>query len=846
MNILGMAREQIPEVKPYRYDPAILRFYDALQEKLKDYHEKLNKVAKDAMKNAKVSLKAGKAAVEQSRATMKATRSIRQQENPLKKNVKLLKQQRTETQKSAKAFGSLRSSMTGILALVGIGSLTALATRSIRGIVRSRLDLGVVGGAAQIQQLRAMAASAPLRNILQTVTAVQRQGPFARFRVGRDPEAMRGIAQMTEQLAPLGRQMSSELISSLTAAMEPRQLQGFLRQAGAGDLRGALLGAATGQNVEQVTSVLNALDMVKNRTDPLVESALKLQSAQDRLADLFEKAVDVLASKVVPAVERLAEVIGEWLDRLPDLKVPEFRVPSLKLPGTYQASVDTDDGFIKQAAKDTAKPRNVARIAAQAMSVQNARMIVSGAMEQAAKRVLLPLGVALDAWTIGEGVYQTVQLVREKRQAAKAAEQVENTRRETEARGLVGMQSQDTLTHLKGERDYVRSQIGRGDEAFEPEQFEALRDRYGELSKRVFAMLNPPQTETAEQAEQVKRASIDLGKVWASLRDKAIEAAQQGIEKLREKIDELRTSAQNSRLEQLQQQAARLQELSLTGLEKSIVSELRKLQLEYRSMTPYGRLLTVDDTRRYMDALREQVATLEEKLTNIDESTQTGAVEGNRIRAEILRLRIQSRQASIDLQKAIIDNVIQQAFGAGAFEKIIYSQDKNVAAALEKGVFTDKYPHVTGSLDVDMTRRPKSPLEVLTEAYGVEDKSAQELVGFLEQHPTRGDEKIIGELAKTNALIDQRIPHISVDRLSVQAKEPKTQKSDESRTQTQRSRRKPTKAGTVGGSGLAELRSGAEDIIRGVNKLEDTLDRIEDPEGVDNSVPAGLHGYFTP
>jgi len=104
------------------------------------------------------------------------------------------------------------------------------------------------------------------------------------------------------------------------------------------------------------------------------------------------------------------------------------------------------------------------------------------------------------------------------------------------------------------------------------------------------------------------------------------------------------------------------------------------------------------------------------------------------IETQIIKsLRLEERQRSMEMMRGVLDSVQAQAFNAGKFEKIIFTEDRNLRKGLEMGVVKAFSP-ITGSLN----RSGRKPVR-LNPATNAPDavknlaKAAYDLVPYLEE-----------------------------------------------------------------------------------------------------------------
>lgn len=663
----------------------------------------------------------------------RAASQITRAQQPLRQNIRLLQSQTKEAQKSTSAFAGLGRSILSIGALVAGGSITALATRQISRIVDSRLSLAVTGGPGAIGRIRELSDGIPLRRAIDLVARFQGQGAQQRF--GQQPGALRGLLGLQREIGGIGQLRARDLILEVTKSLEPDKLREFLQTAQT-DVEGALLGAASGQNIVAITEALNALQLTQSeQLDPVLKAAIEFQQASDKIASAFEKFVDLTAAHFLPAVDKFSDAVKGFSDWVSRLRLPSF------LGGQVRADVgaprSSESGFLKKAAFGSIASVIIAgqRIKEKFVPPQSSFEKVDVGINAAAlllTKAIPAVSALSSAYTISRGIKGSVGLGLDLRAQSKAEALTETGRRASIERGLALFQSSKEVDRLKGERFALLAKTGQGQSAFEsPAELESARDRLNAINQRVSELLPKTQTvtpaATKPDVESIAKMSDEFSEILTpiivSLTEKAVDlgraaatAATKGLEALRKNIEAAGKAASRARLEQLQQRAVQIQQLALTAGEQASVTAIKRLELQLAKTQLFGGILSGPQVRELVEAIRQQISILEQQLKATDTSTREGRMGANQIRQAILRLQIEERQSTLDLRRAILDSEINKVFRggrSGAFANILLTNQKNVAAGLRLGIFRKDIPEILGEVGVNKGIRPRDVLEVL-------------------------------------------------------------------------------------------------------------------------------------
>jgi len=137
--------------------------------------------------------------------------------------------------------------------------------------------------------------------------------------------------------------------------------------------------------------------------------------------------------------------------------------------------------------------------------------------------------------------------------------------------------------------------------------------------------------------------------------------------------------------------------LNLDNAIKAGEVALRQQEYERQKMSILGPLGSQKELNSVIEAINEQIEVLEKILGQTDTSTKQGIIDSNSIKLEISKLRTEEKSLRKELLDAFLSQIVATALGAGKFEKILISSNKNLAEALRIGA-VKKNPYLTGSV----------------------------------------------------------------------------------------------------------------------------------------------------
>ena len=185
-----------------------------------------------------------------------------------------------------------------------------------------------------------------------------------------------------------------------------------------------------------------------------------------------------------------------------------------------------------------------------------------------------------------------------------------------------------------------------------------------------------------------QQARIEKSSPFSRLIQGAREFVTHGLDYIKEGWERIQDAAAEAHLRQIEAQAVRRAQLGLTAREAASVTELSRLQMQLAGMRipGLGMLGAVPELNAFLRQTDRQLEALQKLLESIDTATSEGRQESNRIRAEILGLRIERKQATIQLQQAILDQTMNEALNTGRFSKVIISANNGLLRGLQAGI----------------------------------------------------------------------------------------------------------------------------------------------------------------
>jgi hypothetical protein len=650
---------------------------------------------------------------------------LRQTTRSLKKQNKELRQTTKESKAAAKATGGLLSSLRSLGSLVGIGGLGFLAVNRIKQTIDKRFNLALTGGAGQLTALRSLTGGRNLTAALDLSARFQAQSDFARFGIGG--QGNRGLVAAQRALERVGLDRANEIILAVTKGLEPDRLKQFLTDAEGGNIRRALLNAASGQNIGAVSTALNALDISKGaesgKLDPMLQAATEFAEVGNRLADSFDQVADTVVKDLLPHISKLTDTAADLAAKLGGLSTTDVALGAAAL--LLGPSILKGGG--KLALKGLGK--GATRLLPRLLPAGGAGAAgAGGAASVPAAALAIPAALAVGGGLAGDKINRdTIRYMQEAERAngdnalaelARHNKDNAKNRREllvAKRQRLSFMASQTSSPVVDEDSSFLdRTLRAVGLVPDLPDQSKQLAQIQAQLAA-VNAEIAAIDQGTAKNApiaaKDAKSRPVVKLMEWIK---RGANTAKRGVDALGKSLKELEQKALEANLKKLQQQAAKRQQLELTASEQASLTQLARIEFQIAQTSPFGVAASRAGMESLLGRIADEIAALEDYLANIDQSTAQGRIEANKTRGEIAQLRLERKQINRQFLDALKGLAISEALGAsGAFKKIILDQNNALAIALEKGIFRDDLPEVTGSIGPSKGLKPRSIKDII-------------------------------------------------------------------------------------------------------------------------------------
>lgn len=716
------------------------------------------------------------------------SRAVNASLEPMRKQSDLLKKTRREMASTERVSQSLGRSLTKLGGLLGIGGLGFLATRRIREIANQRFNLALMGGADQIRLIQQLTGGRGTTHSIDLAARFQAQSPYARFGLG--DQSLKGLVSLQRKLEGVGADMANDLILGVTQSLEPDRLRSFLQAAGAGDVRRALMGAATGGNIEAVTSALNALQIGElkgtGQLDPMLEEASRFRESAQRIEDAFDRLATKVASDLLPVIEDLTgglEKVAGWIGKLStgELlglgagiygagKILDVGLTALMLRGLGFGRGGAK-GFRMPPASPGFPPRGFP--GGGGFGIPGMRPALPGGQPMLPGRfapkglgpsgfpVISPLrlpagglvGYGLAAGAAAASLAtldESYGVKQDERKALEAIQSSMSDRRLVDVARKNRASATSDLDRLRAKRQEIDAMLlampaggikPTDSGIFSRDNITAGFSKYLGLTPDL-PQVNPAQIDRLRQqradiSRQIKALQSSPGgsgisDIFAGIKtgfDKAASAAG----RFKTGLDNVIESLGEANVRRLQEQAARMRPLQLAAGEASARTQLSRLDFESASASIFGPIGGFSEFKNLQVQLNQEIESLTEVMHNIDTNTAEGRIEAMQLNAQIKSLRLESKQRSIQMTQAMLDGVVSQAFNAGRFSKIIFNQSQNLRKGLDLQAITPHFPQITGSLKPS-GRRPTRLNAAGNAIDAVKNlsRAANDLVGYLE------------------------------------------------------------------------------------------------------------------
>lgn len=693
------------------------------------------------------------------------TKSVSGSLVPMRRQLDLLKKTRREMSATTKVSQGLRRSLSRIAGVLGVGGLGFLALQRIRKMMDSRLNLAVTGGADQIKLIRSLTGGRNTTSAIDLAARFQQQSPYSRFGLG--DQSIKGLVALQRKLEPIGLDLANDLILGVTKGLEPQKLQGFLQTATV-DPRRALLGAASGGNVEAVTSALNALEIgglkQENKLDPMLQAATEFKETGNRLADAFDKLSANLIQDLLPVIQSLTGVMEKIAGVVGGLSTKELIGYGLGAYVGYKGLKGLGGAALRGLGRGF--PPGVQGMPTGGFGGGGGFRVPGmqpalpapggGALSPALRR--LPwwryqvtggaLGYGLPAAAAAGSVYtagRSAQTAVSERQALKALETTQQDDRLFDIARKNKTAATTELDRLRAERQNLDARISTsapvGDFGIKKDFIGKLFGFYGDFPQGDQGQLDRLREQRAGIQRQIQALKKQQPTSTPSIVTDVFDTIKSGLDKAKQAAERFKTGLDNlvqkgmeANLKRLQQQAAKREELTLTATEQGVSTQLSRLEFDLARTTPFGTIGAMSEYRDLQKQLSSEIESLNAVMDNIDQSTQAGRIEAARMNVQIKGLRLEQKTRGLEITKAMLDSIQAQAFNAGKFEKIIFTQDQNVRKGLQAGVVKAFSP-ITGS--TGHPSRGRKPVKINPASNAVDavknmERASRDLAAYLE------------------------------------------------------------------------------------------------------------------
>lgn len=646
--------------------------------------------------------------------------SLRQTTRSLKKQRRELRDTTRDTNKANRATQGFLSSLRSMGTLLGLGGAGYLAVNRIKNVIDKRFSLALTGGAGQISFIKSLTGGRNVTAAIDLAAKFQAQSPHARFGLG--DKSLKGLIAAQRAMEPIGFERANELLLEVTKSLEPDRLRSFLKVAETGDIKRALMEAASAQNVGAVTSALNALQVGQlakdDKLDPLLKSAVEMQEASHRVADTFDRLTDTVAKDLAPHIETLTGLLEKLAEKIGGLSTGELVGGAAALWLGPKVLKGVGRGIGRGAGRLLPRllPLGGGGAGAGAGAAGAGGAGILGASVPAAA-LAIPAVLAVGGGIAGDKINRdTIRLMEtaERQNAdnrlaivARANRDNAKTRREelvAKRQQLAFMASQTSTPLVDEDSGWLDKLLVKvGLVASLPDQSRQLaqiQDQYRKVQEEI-RLIDEAAAKDGATTQTPRSPAV---KVFDLIK-RGAEAAKAGVAKVTEAMKKLREKAAEARLEELQRQAAERTRLDLSAAEQASITQLRRLEFEVARTTPLGTVGAVNELNALQRALREEMRRLQELLESVDTSTTQGAIESNKIKAQVAQLRIEEKQNAMKLHRALLDSILAEAMGAGRFRKILVTPDQNLELGLRKNIIKEM-PAFTGS-KTPSGRRPR-------------------------------------------------------------------------------------------------------------------------------------------
>jgi hypothetical protein len=707
----------------------------------------------------------------------------------------LIRLQRESRRQSELSFGS----MIRTTALIAAGWQ---ALSKVREVADLRIHSAMIGGTSLVAQLKGwLANEADQKRALQLTSELFKSPTLRYMPRGQSVPAMAKLSGATTGLGQIGNQAIEAFVKDLDPAMKTA----FMEAVNSKGVQAAVTQFRTAQNIPEADTLMSALEMSKQRgqgtLDPLIDSALKLNEAFERL--------DAAVIKVAEAFAPLVTKGAGWAANHPylagggslaataigweGLKAGVRGIGGLGLRALgFGGAAATGGSAAAETAGGMAIP-TITGFGAPGGVAAGAGATAAGGLTAGALLPWIAAGLVAGGTMMAGGAYIGSASVQPQLDAANA--EAEKNRKRLENVAGANQQSQDEMRRLIGQRQAVTArlaqfeqehrrsgftqffaELGGGGAYSEADQqtIESMRKEIANLQRQITPMYTGragyPQPEPGQkppapldpegdrmramrQAQEaalnavneaqasagVQRALLDLSRLPTLTVDVAklppevnqmnagIQEQIQKLEDLRKTYDEKDATGRNA-IRQIDTQIASLkgdqqknirEQLAITAQDAALRTSNAQLAYEIARIGPLGVMGAGAELQDLQATIGKEMARLNEQLASIKGISDADLREQERIKGEMLKLNLQTKQLRKDYLEGYLSSLKAEVAGGSGWEEIIMTIDKNVGLALQEQSFkwNQELAHYLGAVGPNASPMDRDPVRLWSEQW---------------------------------------------------------------------------------------------------------------------------------
>lgn len=287
----------------------------------------------------------------------------------------------------------------------------------------------------------------------------------------------------------------------------------------------------------------------------------------------------------------------------------------------------------------------------------------------------------------------------------------------------------------------ARGQDGVSDQLLA--QAQQASDRANEVYAKALETVNGPSFEplTLKTAQHVDDLATNM-----------TDAVNQS-QKERDELEGMATDAQKVALK-IQRINERLEETDL-GI------RVARSAVQAAESSPFGFARAFKTRMKLANAITDKINDLRQQwelIDGLENKTKADRMKALEIEEKINQQIAERNQLLKQQQRGYLDAVLAQVANAGAFEKTIVDQNRNLGMALEKGLV--KANPLLGQVGEDANKYDVHPFRFSTDmeanATGLQ-KYAEELAKNIGAKPSAGEESIVARIDETNRLLKHAV-----------------------------------------------------------------------------------------